>query len=89
LPTKDLTPNAPHIAKVRSEGFAVNNEETDVGLCALAVPVKNQRGKYVAALASAFPAGLVKGEPRKGFITKLQAASKEIGVLAPEDSCRV
>ena len=78
-----------HIAKVRSDGFAVNNEESEVGLCALAVPVKNQSGKCVAALASAFPAGLVKGEQRKGFITKLQAASKEIGVLAPEDSCRV
>jgi IclR family pca regulon transcriptional regulator len=78
-----------HIAKVRSRGFALNDEESDTGLCALAVPVKNQGGKYVAALATAFPAGLIKGEERKRVVTKLQAASKEIGELAPEDSYRV
>jgi IclR family pca regulon transcriptional regulator len=57
----DMTPHTLHslndpddimaeIDRVRSQGFAVINEEIELGLSAIAVPVFDARGKTVAAL---------------------------------------
>ena len=57
----DLTPRTVHsltdpaeiraeIAKVRSQGYALINQEIELGLTALAVPIFDSRGRTVAAL---------------------------------------
>ncbi|QRM32291.1 IclR family transcriptional regulator C-terminal domain-containing protein [Microvirga sp. VF16] len=41
---------------VRTQGFAVINQEVELGLCSIAVPLLNARGKVVAALNLGIPA---------------------------------
>ncbi len=38
------------LAKVRIQGYAVIDQELEIGLCSIAVPVKDGRGRTVAAL---------------------------------------
>jgi IclR family acetate operon transcriptional repressor len=72
------------IAKVRSCGFAVNNEESTPGLHAVAVPVKTPAGESIAALGAAFPAGFLKNkEQQQKVVRTLQFAAREIGKLGP------
>jgi DNA-binding IclR family transcriptional regulator len=72
------------IAKVRSCGFAVNNEESTPGLHAIAVPVKDPAGESIAALGAAFPAGFLKTKEQQQKVARtLQLAAREIGRLGP------
>ncbi|HUK40406.1 MAG TPA: IclR family transcriptional regulator [Candidatus Acidoferrales bacterium] len=66
------------VAKVRSRGFAVNDQQSAPGLVAIAVPVKNHRGEHVAALGMAFPAGSLKKDGQKRLTGILLDAAKEI-----------
>lgn len=61
LASSDLTPNTPlslsseseimaEIAKVRAQSFALVDQEIEMGLRSLAVPLRNHAGKTVAAL---------------------------------------
>ena len=70
------------IAKVRSSGFAVNNEDSTPGLVAVAVPIKSETGGHVAALGAAFPVGYLKNkEDQKKVAVKLQQAADQISSL--------
>ena len=44
------------LAKVRSQGFAVIDQELELGLCSIAVPLRNDHGMVVAALNIGAPA---------------------------------
>jgi IclR family pca regulon transcriptional regulator len=43
------------LAQVRRTGLAVNDEEMDSGLRAIAVPIRSRSGAVVAAINLAFP----------------------------------
>jgi IclR family pca regulon transcriptional regulator len=43
------------LARIRSKGYAINNEELSVGLRSVAAPVKKQGGRALAALNIAVP----------------------------------
>lgn len=45
------------LAAVRASGFAAIDQEVETGLCSVAVPLTDSRGKTVAALNVGFPAG--------------------------------
>ncbi|MBB4009974.1 IclR family transcriptional regulator [Allorhizobium taibaishanense] len=47
------------IAKVRTSGYAIIDQELEVGLCSIAVPVKDSRGRLVAAINIGAPAGQI------------------------------
>jgi len=38
------------LARIRAQGYAVINQEVEMGLCSIAVPVLNARGRTIAAL---------------------------------------
>lgn len=38
------------LARIRAQGFAINNQEVELGLRSIAVPLLNRRGKVVAAV---------------------------------------
>lgn len=38
------------LARVREQGYALNDQETEVGLCSIAVPVYNSRKSVIAAI---------------------------------------
>lgn len=53
------------LARVRAQGYAVIDQEVELGLRSIAVPVLNARGKVVAALNFGLPA---RGEPLQSVV---------------------
>lgn len=47
------------IGKVRQQGYAVIDQELEIGLCSIAVPVSNDRGRVVAAINVGAPAAIL------------------------------
>lgn len=69
------------LRQVKNQGFAVNNEEREPGLCALAVPVRNIAGRPVVSLALSYPAQTFAGRELDELAKKLRSAAKEIETL--------
>lgn len=44
-----------HLAKVKADGYAFDQEEIEVGLCCVAAPIKNYLGSVVAAISLSGP----------------------------------
>ena len=42
--------------QVRAQGYALDNEETEIGLCGVGAPLWNHTGKVIAAISVALPA---------------------------------
>jgi IclR family pca regulon transcriptional regulator len=51
--------------RIRAEGYAVIDQELEIGLCSIAVPVDNDRGETVAAINIGAPAALVPAAEMK------------------------
>lgn len=47
------------IAHVRERGYAVIDQELEIGLCSIAVPIRNDRGRVVAAINVGAPAAIL------------------------------
>ena len=68
------------LAAVRKQGYAVCRQEREVGLCSLAVPLRNYTGLVVGSLALAESAERFNDRSIKGFLKHLQAAAHQIEV---------
>lgn len=70
------------LSQVRRRGYAVVDQELEIGLCSIAVPVLNDRGRVVAALNIGAPAAQV---PAAGladrFLSALLAVQTELRPL--------
>jgi len=66
------------IQRARTEGYAICDQELEIGLRSLAVPIKNRRGKTVAAInVSSQPLKMSESKLIKEILPQLrQAASK-------------
>ena len=62
------------IAIVRTQGYALNDQEIELGLRSLAVPVLNARGKTIAALNTGMAA--VQADPQETVRLYLPALLK-------------
>lgn len=60
------------MAKVRKQGFAIDNQEFELGLICVAVPVFNQKQELVAALSAAGPSDRFKKESLLDYVSILQ-----------------
>ena len=60
---------------VRSRGYAVAYEEADVGLVAMAMPVRGLGGRVVAALTISGPAFRINERTLPGFLAELEPAA--------------
>jgi IclR family pca regulon transcriptional regulator len=70
------------IQEARRNGFSINDQELDVGLRALAVPIRNHRGRVIGALNAGGEAGRLSNSLLIGrFLPLLQEAAEEIGQL--------
>lgn len=47
------------LERARSNGYAVNNQEIELGLCSIGVPLMDRRGRVVAAINIGAPASVV------------------------------
>jgi IclR family pca regulon transcriptional regulator len=67
---------------VRRDGFSLVDQELELGLCALAVPLRNAAGRVIAALNVGAP---VQRVSTQNFVTKfvphLQEAAQELSTL--------
>jgi IclR family pca regulon transcriptional regulator len=67
---------------VRRDGFAVVDQELELGLCALAVPLRNAAGKVIAALNVGAPAQRASAQTLvTKFVPHLQEAAQEFSML--------
>lgn len=72
------------LAEVRRNGYALVEEELEVGLRSIAVPVRGASGKVVAALNVGAQAGRVSSrQMREDFLPVLQKGAQELAVLLP------
>ena len=73
-----------NLAEVRAEGFAVNDQELEVGLRAIAVPVRNVIGATVAAMnVSAQASRVTRRELLEKSLPLLKAAAARLGSQLP------
>ena len=69
---------------VRRDGYAINNEELELGLRSIAVPVRGASGRVLAALNVGAQAARVPGERMlEEFLPVLRRAAQELAVLLP------
>ena len=73
------------LAQVRAEGYALNDQELEIGLRAIAVPVRNVADRTVAAMnVSAQAARLSRRELIENALPQLRTAAERLGgQLAP------
>lgn len=68
------------VASVREHGYAVNDEELELGLRSVAAPIRDGRGEVVAALNVAAHAGRVSRQQlEQAFLPPLLEAATAIG----------
>lgn len=66
------------IETIRKQGYAVDDEEREIGLFCLGVPVLNNRGYAVAAFSLSGPMSRIKDEHFEEKIAYMKELSKEI-----------
>lgn len=75
---------AAEIARVRSKGFAIADQEHEEGIRAISVPVIGADGHAIAAVAIACPAYRVGAKALGEFLRPLSAAAERLAVLLPQ-----
>ena len=67
------------LRRVRDQGYAVIDQEIELGLCSIAVPVLNRRGQVVAALNIGAPAAQISAARlAEAYLKDLLATQAEI-----------
>lgn len=90
----ELTPRTAHtlteraelidrLERVRGQGFAVQREEHDVGMTAVAVPVLRPDGRCAGALALSAPLFRRRPEELEAMVPQLLDAARELGTRLP------
>jgi DNA-binding IclR family transcriptional regulator len=72
------------IELVRRRGYAVMDEENELGMRAVAVPVLNGQGHAFASLATAVPVFRMSVEALVALVPLLQAAAAELSARLPQ-----
>ncbi|MBT2522169.1 IclR family transcriptional regulator [Arthrobacter sp. ISL-28] len=72
------------IDKVRRQGYAVMDEENELGMRAVAVPVFNSQGVAFASLATAVPVFRLSMKALVGLVPLLQEAAAELAARLPQ-----
>lgn len=66
------------LEEIRSRGYAVDNEEVELGLRCVAVPVYDYRKKPIAAISISSAAAYLNDEKIRQAAVGLQKTAKEI-----------
>ena len=72
------------IDQVRRQGYAVMDEENELGMRAVAVPVLNPQGVAFASLATAVPVFRLSLEALVAHVPVLQEAAAELSARLPQ-----
>lgn len=72
------------LARVRTQGHAVIDQEVELGLQSLAVPLRNSRGRVLAALNVGMASGTTPAADMPGrFLAALETVQAELKALLP------
>ncbi len=63
---------------IRSQGYAVDREETETGVNAIAAPICNEQGNVVAAMSIPVPVSRLVAEREPEMVTSLKQAAQAI-----------
>jgi DNA-binding IclR family transcriptional regulator len=66
------------LEEVRQQGYALDLEELEVGLCCVAVGVPNHRGQVVAGVGVSVPVARFDDQCRRALVELLQGTSRRI-----------
>ena len=66
------------LADIRRQGYSTSDEEYAVGMIAVAVPIGNEKGKPVAALAVQAPEARLPLDAAIAFLPKLEEAARKL-----------
>lgn len=72
------------IEQIRRQGFALMDEENEVGMRAIAVPVLNGQGVAFASLATAAPVFRMSVEQMQAVVPLLKDAAAELSARLPQ-----
>ncbi|ACL41810.1 transcriptional regulator, IclR family [Pseudarthrobacter chlorophenolicus A6] len=72
------------IDQVRRQGYAVMDEENEIGMRAVAVPLLNSQGHAFASLATAAPVFRMTLDQLKAHVALLQDAAAELAARLPQ-----
>jgi DNA-binding IclR family transcriptional regulator len=86
-----FTPNTPtdrallrrELLEIRRRGYSEDNEEFLAGVCCLAVPVTNARGRTVAGLAVSAPSARFPLERARSHLPDLEACAEQLSAHLP------
>jgi len=73
------------IGRIRSNGFSEDNEEFIEGMIALAVPIRDQQGRFLSALAFHAPTPRMPFAAAHEHLDRLRDAASELAQLLMED----
>jgi IclR family pca regulon transcriptional regulator len=70
------------IARVRTHGYAISDEELEIGLRSVAVPIRNGRGELVAAMSlSVSTARMTREQVVEQLVPELETARRSFAAL--------
>ncbi len=72
------------LARARKQGYAIDNEEIEVGLKCVAAPIKDRDGKVIAAISISGPKQRFNGAEIKRLISLVKSTSEQISGLLKE-----
>jgi DNA-binding IclR family transcriptional regulator len=68
------------LARVREQGYAVDLEESEIGLCCVSAPIHNHMGAVCAAVALSVPRARFGDERRPVLIDLAKATARRISI---------
>jgi IclR family KDG regulon transcriptional repressor len=72
-----------HLKKVQQDGYAIDQEEIEDGLCCIAAPIKNHSGQVIAGISISGPSSRMQthidGELKNNLIDKAIQISRRLG----------
>jgi IclR family KDG regulon transcriptional repressor len=66
------------LAKVRGRGYAMNLNESEIGMASIAAPIRDASGDVVAAISVAGPVARFEGSPGRAFVSATTEAARGI-----------
>jgi IclR family KDG regulon transcriptional repressor len=69
---------AEHLERVKAQGFAVDDEEREVGTSCIAAPVRDNSGKVIAAISISGPSGRLREDRLCSLASRVKKAAAEI-----------
>jgi len=74
----DLNVLEDELAKIRTQGFAIDNEEIMESLRCVAAPIRDQTGNVISAISISGPVSRMKGERLEKAIKRVMETAEEI-----------